>query len=276
MNRLQEQSVIFCLNALNNLAKNERITQSKPDQKSLTFQRDLNALVIQMAHANSDMVDTFFIIRFILKLSETQDLGKVVSEENLKKIMDLFTGMLHNEERRVQIVKYYGVSELYKIAKAFGKRIDGLTELLVQRFLETAKRINTAETYQDVFDLKAAVERDLPQERRDEVLNLMLDKIAALWKQNEQSITKDFYTVFALQSFPNGEKKKEVVDLVKIDNFEEVKFKNSYRMHNRVLEILKTFNQIEFTSFALRNSIEKMINECALENGVLNWKNSEL
>lgn len=77
MNRLQEQSVIFCLEALNNLSKMERysLQQSRQtDSSAKDFSKDLFNLVIEMANANSEMVDTFFLIKFLLKMAECQDL----------------------------------------------------------------------------------------------------------------------------------------------------------------------------------------------------------
>ena len=73
---------------------------------SLAFSKDLHALVIEMAHANTEMVDTFFIIKFLLKMSETNDIKDIVSAENMKKILELFNGKVLDENGRMEIAKY--------------------------------------------------------------------------------------------------------------------------------------------------------------------------
>lgn len=178
MNRLQEQSVIFCLNALNNLARADRLNiQTKEIVQSQTFAKDLYALVIEMAHANSEMVDIFFIIKFMLKMSETQDIRSIVSEENTRKIMELFTNKLNEEDSKFQISKYKTNSDLYRIAKVFGNRIPGFTEFVAQRWLDIGNRINSVELYQDVLNIKQAVERDIKGPRRAELIDQMIDKM---------------------------------------------------------------------------------------------------
>jgi len=59
-----------------------------------------------MAHANIDMVDTFFIIKFLLKMSETKDIKEIVTPENMKKILELFNGKIVDENGRMEMSKY--------------------------------------------------------------------------------------------------------------------------------------------------------------------------
>ena len=155
MNRLQEQSVIFCLTALNNLAKMDRrnLTQGT-DFTSLAFSKDLHALVIEMAHANTEMVDTFFIIKFLLKMSETNDIKDIVSAENMKKILELFNGKILDENGRLEIAKYTSHSDLYAIAQTFGRQLPGFTEMCTQRWLEKTNKIGNSQDFKDVVNLK--------------------------------------------------------------------------------------------------------------------------
>ena len=69
-----------------------------------------------MASANTDMVDTFFIIKFMLKMSETNDINLIVSSENMKKIMELFNAKVFDENSKMEIVKYKTNQDLYAIA----------------------------------------------------------------------------------------------------------------------------------------------------------------
>lgn len=155
MNRLQEQSVIFCLTALNNLAKMERrnLTQGT-DYVSLAFSKDLHALVIEMAHANTDMVDTFFIIKFLQKMTETKDIRDIVSAENMKKILELFNGKILDENGRMEIAKYKSHSDLYAIAHIFGRQLPGFTEMCAKRWLEKTNKIVNSQEFKDVVNLK--------------------------------------------------------------------------------------------------------------------------
>jgi hypothetical protein len=155
MNRLQEQSVIFCLTALNNLAKMDRrnLTQGT-DFTSLAFSKDLHALVIEMAHANTEMVDTFFIIKFLLKMSETNDIKDIVSAENMKKILELFNGKILDDNGRMEIAKYRSHSDLYAIAHTFGRQLPGFTEMCIQRWFEQTNKIGNSQDFKDVVNLK--------------------------------------------------------------------------------------------------------------------------
>lgn len=168
MNRLQEQSVIFCLEALNNLSKMERVSlQSKQTETSAkNFTKDLFNLVIEMANANSEMVDTFFLVKFLVKMAECQDLRSYVSEANQAKIMSLFQAKLNEETSKVQIQRYKSNADFYKIASVFGKQIPGFTEFSVNRWLETTYRLNSNNDFVDFKNLKAAVDRDFKDEKR--------------------------------------------------------------------------------------------------------------
>lgn len=96
-----------------------------------------------MASANTEMVDTFFIIKFMLKMSETNDINLIVSSENMKKIMELFNAKVFDENSKMEIVKYKTSQDLYAIAEKFGKQLPGFTEMCAQRWLDKTNKINT-------------------------------------------------------------------------------------------------------------------------------------
>jgi hypothetical protein len=107
-----------------------------------------------MAHANTDMVDTFFIIKFLLKMSETNDIKDIVSAENMKKILELFNGKILDENGRMEIAKYRSHSDLYAIAHTFGRQLPGFTEMCIQRWLEKTNKIGNSQDFKDVVNLK--------------------------------------------------------------------------------------------------------------------------
>jgi len=56
-----------------------------------------------MAHANADMVDTFFIVKFLLKMAEHNDIKSVLSDSHLSKILNLFQLKMNDETNKIQI-----------------------------------------------------------------------------------------------------------------------------------------------------------------------------
>jgi hypothetical protein len=100
MNQLQEQSVIFCLEGLNNYARMNRKTLDRVGKEAFLFAKELNALVVEMAVANSDLVDFYFVTRYLTRLAETNNLKSVVSDENREKIFALYADKLKDPSCR--------------------------------------------------------------------------------------------------------------------------------------------------------------------------------
>lgn len=73
-----------------------------------------------MAHANAEMVDTYFIIKFLLKMTEHPDIRSVLNDAYFSKIINLLQAKMNEEESKIKIQKYRSNNDLYKIANVFG------------------------------------------------------------------------------------------------------------------------------------------------------------
>lgn len=79
LNELQESSVLFCLDGLNSVLTYSRKQQSRTDPDALKFAKELNQLVIEMALANSELVDLFFLTRYLSKLAQFKELKHILA-----------------------------------------------------------------------------------------------------------------------------------------------------------------------------------------------------
>lgn len=80
LNELQEGSVLMCLEGINSILTFKQKQLTKQDPSATKLGKDLNTLVVEMAVANAELVDFFFLTRFLAKLSQFRDLRAVCSK----------------------------------------------------------------------------------------------------------------------------------------------------------------------------------------------------
>ena len=72
-----------------------------------------------MAVTNADLVDFFFMTRYLAKLAETENLKAIISDENRDKILKLYGEKLKDPSSITQLQKYRTESDLIAILNAF-------------------------------------------------------------------------------------------------------------------------------------------------------------
>lgn len=72
-----------------------------------------------MAVANADLVDFYFITKYLSLLAEADPTGGLVGKQNLKNVLDLYTQKLNQPNARQLVTNYRNDDELMAILKAF-------------------------------------------------------------------------------------------------------------------------------------------------------------
>jgi hypothetical protein len=86
-----------------------------------------------MAIGNRDLVDFFFITRYLTKLAQANDLNRIISNENLAKILSFYAEKLNEEGSKSVLSKYRMNNDLLDIAVKFGNRVHGYTEMFLDK-----------------------------------------------------------------------------------------------------------------------------------------------
>ena len=133
-NQLQETSVILCMEACNNLATlSNRYNGFMANRARNLFYKDLNTLVVDMAIGNQDLVDFFFITRYLTRLSQSNEIQNIISTEYLAKILSFYSEKLKEEGSQQIISKYRMNNDLLSVAVRFGSRIKGFNEMFIEK-----------------------------------------------------------------------------------------------------------------------------------------------
>lgn len=97
------------------------------------FYKDLNTLVVDMAIGNQDLVDFFFITRYLTRLSQSNEIQNIISTEYLAKILSFYSEKLKEEGSQQIISKYRMNNDLLSVAVRFGSRIKGFNEMFIEK-----------------------------------------------------------------------------------------------------------------------------------------------
>jgi hypothetical protein len=171
INQLQEQSVILCLSGLNHLTK----ASPKPVESVIKFAKDLNSLVVDMSVANADLVDVYFLTRYIAKVAESDRIKTIISQENLSKILKLFENKIKELTVQKSLIAYRTDEDLLHILNRFTD-LPGYTELMVDRFCERTKRLTMISQVDFFLKLRKAIYNDKKNvDRNNEILFVKLE-----------------------------------------------------------------------------------------------------
>ena len=72
--------MLLCLDGINNIIAYKNRSFTRQDPQAVKFAKDLNQLVVEMAVANSELVDLFFLTRYLSRLAQFRDLNQVLTK----------------------------------------------------------------------------------------------------------------------------------------------------------------------------------------------------
>jgi|688.fasta_scaffold75332_3 hypothetical protein len=122
------------MEACNNLSQLPHKSNSFKDNNTRNnFYKDLNSLVVDMAIGNRDLVDFFFITRYLTKLAQANDLNRIINNENLAKILSFYAEKLNEEGSKSVLSKYRMNNDLLDIGVKFGNKVHGYTDMFLDK-----------------------------------------------------------------------------------------------------------------------------------------------